>query len=76
MKITKRQLRRIIREQSAQDRTPFWYDAIAQFLWDNASASGLDLTDTDPWSAEDANEIKGLIQALKDLATDIERGNF
>ena len=72
MKITKRQLRRIIREQT-QQQTDVWYDAVAQFIWQNLSASGIDLLANDP---EDADEKPSLVQALRDIALDIERGNF
>ena len=72
MKITRKQLKRIIREQT-QQQIDVWYDAVAQFIWQNLSGSGIDLLANNP---EDADEKASLVQALRDIARDIERDNF
>ena len=83
MKITKRQLRRIIKEEKsklteqqftspdADDIIDGFYNAFMETVWEDWSATGVD--PHDPVYAEEIEYVK---QALRNLLTDFEAGNF
>ena len=80
MKITKRQLRRVIREEASKlaedDASPSqrafgYYDAISKLIYDEWAAIGIDLTAPDGMQEEEY--VK---QALKSLLADLEAGQF
>ena len=81
MKITKRQLRRIIKEEkrrlheafsddpAADDIIDGFYNAINQMIWEEWGASGVS-------PEENPEEVQYVIQALTNLITDLQGGNF
>ena len=80
MKITKKQLRRIIREARAtwqsgnvvdQPGAGGYYDAISQLVHDEWAAIGIDLT-----APDGIQEVEYVKRALKNLLADLEAGQF
>ena len=80
MKITKRQLRRIIKEEKtnllreyqdpdADDIVDGYYNAINQLIWDDWAAAGID-------PGESPEEVVYAIQALKNPINNLESGQF
>ena len=79
MKVTKRQLRRIIKEVSPHPGQPGslaadeiaagFEDAIGQLIWDEWAAAGI--------SPEESPEEVGYVkQALQNILADLESGRF
>lgn len=78
MKITKRQLQRIIREEkarlnensgampSADERQHGYYDAVADLVFGEMTAGGL----------TEETELPIIIAALEELARDLQSGNY
>ena len=75
MRITKRQLKRIIKEEleelSPDDIVDGYYNAIMQLIHDEWNAAAIDVT-----APDGQKEIDLTIQALKNLIADLERGYF
>ena len=75
MKITKRQLRRIIKEEKQSllkendDIIDGYYNAISQLIFDDMAAAGVDPHET-------PEEIDYAVAALQNLITDLQAGNF
>ena len=84
MKITKRQLRKIIKEEkhvlqeqlepgwdnvSGEDIVDGFYNAISQLVFDEWAAGGIDPT-------QDPEEVGYAIQAMQNLIADLEARNF
>tara|TARA_B100000029_G_scaffold373178_1_gene367369 strand:+ start:1392 stop:1646 length:255 start_codon:yes stop_codon:yes gene_type:complete len=84
MKISKRQLRRIIKEEkikllespaggfdnpNADDIIDGYYNAITQLIFDDMAAAGID-----PY--ENAEEVAMAVRALQNIIMDLEAGNF
>ncbi len=76
MKITKRQLRTIIKEELRDDVSPSsrafgYYNAISQLVHDEWAAIGIDLT-----APDGIQEVEYVKRALKNLLADLEAGQF
>ena len=75
MKITKRQLRRIIKEEKTKllkennDIIDGYYNAISQLIFDDMAAAGVD-------PHESPEEIEYAVAALQNLITDLQAGNY
>jgi hypothetical protein len=75
MKITKRQLRRIIKEEKWKllkennDIIDGYYNAISQLIFDDMAAAGVD-------PHENPEEIGYAVAALQSLITDLQAGNY
>ena len=75
MKITKRQLRRIIKEEKQSllkendDIIDGYYNAISQLIFDDMAAAGVD-------PHENPEEIDYAVAALQNLITDLQAGNY
>ena len=84
MKITKRQLKRIIKEEksklqetlepgwddvSPDDIVDGYYNAVSQLIFDDMAAAGVD-------PQQNPEEVGYAIQALKNLIADLESGQF
>jgi len=84
MKITKRQLRKIIQEEKTKlleqpefspgdpgpdDIVDGYYNAINQMVWDEWAAAGID-------PEEQPEEMQYVIQALENLLSDLRTGQF
>ena len=77
MKVSKEQLRKIIREQlepgwddvSPDDIVDGYYNAINQLIWEDWAAAGID-------PQESPEEVGYAIQALKNLIANLEAGQF
>ncbi len=84
MKITKRQLKRIIKEEkhklqetlepgwddvSPDDIVDGYYNAVSQLIFDDMAAAGVD-------PHESSEEVQYAIQALTNLLADLQAGNF
>jgi len=81
MKITKQQLRRIIKEEkrklreqddmSGDDIVDGYYNAINQMVHEEWAAAAIDLT-----APDGAQEVEYVKQALQNLLADLEAGQF
>ena len=75
MKITKRQLKRIIKEEKRKllkendDIIDGYYNAISQLIFDDMAAAGVD-------PHENPEEIDYAVAALQNLITDLQAGNY
>ena len=85
MKITKRQLKKMIREEkhklqetglepgwddvSPDDIVDGYYNAVSQLIFDDMAAAGVD-------PHESPKEVQYAIQALTNLLADLQAGNF
>ena len=79
MKITRRQLRKIIKEEKSRlheavdaagdDIVDGYYNAINQMVWEEWSAAGVD-------PEENPEEVQYVIQALNNLLADLQAGQF
>ena len=75
MKITKRQLRQIIKEEKQKllrennDVIDGYYDAISQLIFDDMAAAGIN-------PRENPEEIEYAVAALQNLITDLQSGNY
>ena len=75
MKITKRQLRRIIKEEKQKllkendDIIDGYYNAISQLIFDDMAAAGVD-------PHENPEEIDYAVAALQNLIKDLQAGNY
>ena len=71
MRITKRQLRRIIKEQTTRPRSKTsneWYDALMDFIDQDMTARDVDMRD------EESYELIKALEALRRTLTDEKRG--
>jgi len=77
MKVSKEELRKIIREQledgwddvSPDDIVDGYYNAINQLIWEEWAAAGVD-------PGESPEEVQYAVQALKNLIANLETGQF
>jgi len=75
MKITKRQLKRIIKEEKRKllkendDIIDGYYNAISQLIFDDMAAAGVD-------PHENPEEIDYAVAALQNLIKDLQAGNY
>jgi len=75
MKITKRQLKRIIKEEKRKllkendDVIDGYYNAISQLIFDDMAAAGVD-------PHENPEEIDYAVAALQNLIKDLQAGNY
>ena len=71
MRITKRQLRRLIKEQTTRPRSKTsneWYDALMDFIDEDMTARDVDMRD------EESYELIKALEALQRTLTDEKRG--
>ena len=75
MKVTKRQLRRFIKEEKHKllrennDIVDGYYNAISELIFDDMAAAGVD-------PHENPEEIEYAVRALKNIIMELQAGNF